>query len=225
MRVPGTPHALMMHENGPTCDFIAEYNAPGSGATWTQTNVPIGAANDPNRVVVVSVKGMRDAGGTISAATINGVAATVAEGASVANGSEFIIYAVVPTGTSITISVTWSITQVGTRFAVHVLRFLQSTTPVATARTNTVASLAATINTLSPSAKSVIIAHTNAQNNTTWSWSGTAGLTEDYDSNSGGLYNHSGASKVFPGPMTTPTIIATASGAWTNPQMSAVMWT
>lgn len=224
MQAPGIRHPLLQQELLPTINFIGEVNAPGSGATWSYSNAPIGVADDASRLVVACVKGMRDAGGTISSATIGGVAATVIEGASVANGSEFIIAAVVPTGTTATVTVNWSITQVGTRIAVYVLRWLKSTTPVSTARSTTVSSLAITINTISPPSNSIVIAHTNAQNNTTWTWSGTAGLQENFGSNSGSVYNHSGASAMFPAPLTTPTIIATVPSAWTSPQMSVACW-
>lgn len=215
-----------MAGGGPTINFIGELNCPGSGATWSYANAPIGVADDPGRLVVACVKGMRDAGGTISSATIGGVAATVVEGASVANGSEFIIQAVVPSGTTATVTVNWSVTQVGTRIAVYVLKRLKSPTPVATARSTTLSGLSCTISSISPPANSIMIAHTTSQSpsSTTWVWSGTAGLVEDFDSNSGSYYNHSGASKVFGTAMTTPTVIATASPNWTNPQMSVACW-
>lgn len=214
---------LLIKPRQATVAFMGDYEMSGSGATWTQTNIPIGAET-ANRLVVVCVKGKRDAGGTISAATIGGVAATVVEGASVSGGSEFIIQAVVPTGTTATVSITWSIAQVGCLCAVYVLRNLKSTTPFATARSVTVVSLACTINTISPPANSIVIAHVNALNNTTFEWSGTAGLVEDFDSGGPSVYRHSGASRKFNAGATTPTIIATASGSWSGPQMSVACW-
>lgn len=211
----------VMHfsEPEPSCAFVTQQLLSGTASSYSYTT-DIGPADDPNRLVVVCIKGMRDVGGTCSG-TIGGVAFTVIEGQSLGNGSEFIVAAVVPTGTAANIVINWSVAQVGTRICVYTLRWLISTTVYAKARTTTAASNATTINNISPPAKSIVIGHTGAQNGVTWIWSG---LVEDFDSGAPTNYSVSSASKYFPAGATTPSITATASGSWTNPIMSVACW-
>lgn len=211
----------VMHfgETGPTCTFITQQILSGTASSYSYT-ATIGEANDPNRLVVVCIKGMRDAGGTCSG-TIGGVAFTVIEGQSLANGSEFIVAAVVPSGTTANIVVNWTLAQVGTRLCVYVLRFLTSTTVYANARTTSAPSNTATISSISPPPRSIVIGHTGAQNSVSWTW---AGLVRDADSGAPANYSESCASKYFPAGASTPTITATASGGWTNPIMSVACW-
>lgn len=214
----------VMHfgETGPTCTFITGQLLSGTASSYSY-NATIGEANDPNRLVVVGIKGARDSGGSISG-TIGGVAFTQVAGQNLGNGAEYIVSAVVPTGTTANIVINWSQAQVCTVICVYVLRFLTSTTVYANATTTTASSNATTISSISPPPKSIVIGHTGGQNSVSWTWSGTAGLMEDYDGGAGSNYNSSCASKYFPGGATTPTIIATASGSWVNPIMSVVCW-
>lgn len=211
----------VMHfsEPEPTCTFITGQILSGTASSYSYT-ADIGPADDPNRLVVVCVKGARDSGGSISG-TIGGVAFTQVAGQNLSNGAEYIVSAVVPTGTFATIVINWSQAQVSTRLCVYVLRFLTSTTVYANATTTTASSNATTISSISPPVKSIVIGHTGSQNAVSWTWSG---LVEDYDSGALANYNFSSASKYFPAGATTPTITATASGSWTNAIMSVACW-
>lgn len=211
----------VMHfaEQEPTCTFITGQILSGTASSYSYT-ADIGVADDPNRLVAVCVKGARDSGGSISG-TIGGIAFTQVAGQNLSNGAEYIISAVVPTGTTATIVINWSQAQVSTRLCVYVLRFLISTAPYANATTTSAPSNTTTISSISPPVKSIVIGHTGSQNSVSWTW---AGLIEDYDSGAQAYYNFSSASKYFPAGATTPTITATASGSWTNAIMSVVCW-
>lgn len=211
----------VMHfaEQEPMCTFITGQNLSGTASSYSYT-ADIGPADDPNRLVVVCIKGARDSGGSISG-TIGGIAFTQVAGQNLSNGAEYIVCAVVPTGTSAAIVINWSQAQVATKTCVYVLRWLTSTTPYTNATTTSSSSNTTTISSISPPIKSIVIGFVGSQNSVSWTW---GGLVEDFDSGALTNYNFSSASKYFPAGATTPTITATASGSWTNPIMSVACW-
>lgn len=94
-----------------TMSYIGKRSGVASGTTQTITAVDIGAA-DPNRIVVISAVGwFNSASVTITAATINGITATILQCSNTSGGQTgagAIFYASVPTGTSVTVTFTFS---------------------------------------------------------------------------------------------------------------------
>lgn len=102
----------------------------GTGASsYNFTSQPIGTAQS-DRYVIVGI-GWSNLGPSISAVTIGGVSATVVATAANANGSSAMYIALVPTGTTATVAITFSsTTNLGCGIAVWSATGLVSATPV-----------------------------------------------------------------------------------------------
>lgn len=77
------------------------------GSTHTFNNINIGAANT-NRLIVVTCHGESTSTIQISSATIDGGSATIVANCPVAQQTGGVISRIVPTGTTISIAVTWT---------------------------------------------------------------------------------------------------------------------
>lgn len=150
-----------------------------SQTTYSFTSQNIGNRPSATRRIIVCVGGYRDAGGAVSSATINGVAATIHVSDNSAYQSMAIISAVVPTGTSVTIAITWSISQAACGIAVFAMD-TGNASSLYTSGSDYAGALSVSV---SPPARSVTIAaairyYASA---ITWTWGGTLGATEYSD--------------------------------------------
>lgn len=170
--------------------------------TYTFTSRAIGAAAT-GRVIVVAGMSINTANTTLSSATIGGVSATVIGNAN-ANTSNWantsLCYAVVPTGTTATIALTYSGSNYRMQIAVYALNNLVSATPVASQTVvlnNTAMSLSPTTGVIGVGASSTLFS-----TNPTYTWTN---LTKDLDTageatnerySSASQYNAGGISSV-----------------------------
>lgn len=162
---------------GAEYSFLQATVNTGSSTTYNFTSQDLGDAAD-DRLIVVGVSGYRDAGGTVNSATIGGVSATIHQSQGAARGSLTWLSAVVPSGTSGTISVTFSVLQAGCIISTYRVVGYESATPEFTLYDDT------SPMSLSPSftEETVVLAHATA--NTTsggFTWGGTIGVSEDSD--------------------------------------------
>ncbi len=182
-----------------------------------------------SRRLVVAIKGARDAGGTVSP-TWNGNAGgtaggTLVGGSSISAGSLWMYRFDIPDAASNGyISPGWSITQVGCHFAAYQLDNLTSSSPAGTPLERaTVSSNAITQTITTLPASSVCIATTQCNNARTFTWSGTAGLVEDYD-NLSTNYSHSTASGATSSAISSATVISTSSSTYVSPYQIVAWW-
>lgn len=190
----------------PSVEYKSRSSSTASLTTYNFTSVNIGPARS-DRLVVVCIGGFRDIGGDINSATIGGVAATVHTSENVINNSHGIISANVPSGTTATVSITWSVAQAGCSIDVYVVTGLSSFTADFTA-TDTSGGLSQTI---SPAANSVVIATATKYPSAGWTWGGTAALNEDADGIYSSQIQQSSASKEFTAAAPSVTVTATPS--------------
>jgi hypothetical protein len=185
-----------------TVSFVGTAEYVNNSSTITYTNAPIGTAGNDRWVLMFVHTGVNAGGYQPSSytCTIGGITATKIQERITNYGSGASFIAKVPSGTTATCVANGNATglfyPVG---SVYVLRNLISATPYHSAivsDTNAVKST--TINVL---AGGVVIADSGGWTNvsSSHSWTGTAGLTEVYDSNPDGLNDMriSGAVKEF----------------------------
>ena len=143
--------------------------------TYTFTSRSIGAAEQSRFIIVGS--GQRNSGQTIVSMTIGGVTASLIKRQVGASGFNVVELwgAYVPTGTTATISITWSSAIARCAIAVYRAVYLQSSTAVAT-YSSTADPMATSINVPDGG---VAVAFSYGAANTTNTWTG---LTEDVDS-------------------------------------------
>lgn len=172
----------------PILSYIEVLTSTSNGPTVSFTGVNLGAAA-ADRLVVIGVTAFRGSAGnnsrTISSATIAGAeAAIVVQNTSAAQGvTVAIISAVVPTGATGTVSITFSGTVNGPNISVFTITGLTSTTvdggnAMATSLTGSGTSATATFNV---PAGACVVGIGASFANTSTTWSGTAGLTEMND--------------------------------------------
>lgn len=199
----------VMHfsEPPPTCAYVDGKEDPATLTNYSFTGVNFGAPSSTRRIVVC-IAGYRDAGGTVASATIGGIAATIHLNTSLGNGSIAIVSAVVPTGTSGTVVINWSILQAATTIDVYAVDNIKSTIPTLTA-VDTTSPLSQNI---SHDPNTVVIAHAKTYTTGSFTWSGTAGLVEQADHTYDGVNTHSSAMKVMPAGGSGVGVTATYSG-------------
>jgi hypothetical protein len=162
-------------------------NDATSETTYNFTSQNFGSARKYRRIIV-AVSGYRDAGGTVSSATIGGVSATVHVNKSQAYSSIAIISAVVPTGTSGTVSITWSVLQAACSISVFAMD-LDGSSSLYDSGSDYSGGISVSV---SPPARSCLVCHVARYNAGAYTWSGTLGVTE-YDDNNHDLVRHSSA--------------------------------
>lgn len=194
----------------PQLEYVDGRSSGATLTTYSFGSVPLGSISpSPTRLVVVCISGFRDVGGTVASATIGGVTATIARNTSIGNGSIAMIYAEVPTGTTATVSITWSTLQAGTSIATYVMDGLQSNThDSAGVDTTDPLNLNTTVQ-----PEGIIIAHGKNYGNNNFTWTGTQGIVENYDAGIGTSVSHTAASAYKAGGG-TGTIICTPSIAF-----------
>jgi hypothetical protein len=150
--------------------------------TYTFTSHAVGAADPTRRVVVVCHWSRATSVGTLNSATIGGVGATihVQDGGAGIGGKVAIISALLPTGTTATIALTFSSAQ--DRCSIGVYRAINETSasPTATASDNTVSGNQFDL-TINVPNNGWIVAGVNANQSGSgmqWGWTG---VTEQYD--------------------------------------------
>jgi hypothetical protein len=200
-----------------TLNFI-EAGAPAA-ASWS---TGIGTAS-ADRLVVVCISIRRDATVSITSATIGGITATLHVNTANTTGNCFIISAVVPTGTTATVAITFSTTTTILTYATYTVKGYLSATPVFTDR-QTTAGTARTTTQTTTSRTAIIVADTCVNNGQTTTWSGTMGLVEDSDQqdNSGGAYTVMSTASGIVNVGSSLTAIATKSGTPSTPVMAAI---
>lgn len=168
---------------------VRVWNDEGGVFSSTLTGHSIGAARS-DRLVVVRIVGTRagNTGRTLSSATIGGVAATILTQKTCNSAGKncnvvAIIAAIVPTGTTADIALTWSGAMDNN--IVQVVALVGVTAPSVPVDAQT-AGVDGTVTTLSATiarkAGGIVLAVATGRNALTTTWSG---LTEDYDSNDG----------------------------------------
>lgn len=163
------------------------YNGSASndtaGSTITLSGVAIGAAAS-GRLVVMAVSYGGTFGGNLTSATIGGISATVYSGTSYSNGGDDtvsgFIAAVVPTGTTATVVLTFSSSTPCAAVASYSIFNYVSTTPFSGPTRVTGASQSARSGAVSTANPCVVLAVVGGRSSTaTCTWTG--GVTEDAD--------------------------------------------
>lgn len=223
MLITNVSGLMGQNSSPPTLEFLNSGTA-GAGTTYNLTSQPFGTATS-DRLIVVFLSGHRAGTRSISSATIGGVSAIVNMDYSTQVSQVAIISAVVPTGTTGTISITYSSDQADIRYAVYSIKGYNSTTPILTDQI--INTSTACTSTISPPANSVVFAHAIAYTGAgsgSMTWSGTAGLVEYHD-NASVNTNHSSAAKVFSSSASSVTITATPTAGTTERRMQVIGWT
>lgn len=200
----------------PSSEFRTSVVDATDQTTYTFNNVDIGVAHSTRRVVVAVASVS-----TISSATIGGVSATIH--IQVGSGDQAgLISAVVPTGTTATISITF--TAAGLMCGIGVYRLINETSgsPHATASDTTVATgvLSTTINVPTNGSLFAVAKAFQKAGPLTFTWSGA---TERYDQAVESLDTHSGASETGLASQTGRTVSVTLSASTNVSGMLAVM--
>lgn len=194
--------------NNPSISYIGNNNATGAATSHTFTAQSIGATGT-NRVIIVAISCYSGASGTLSSATIGGVAATICVQAAGTTTIAAIIAAAVPTGTTADIVLNWSSSDQNVAIAVYRAVDLTSATQV-TSGSDTTPSTGAVSFTLNNNANSIMVASAVSIDGTAWgSWS--SGLTEDSDQLVASSNAAAAASGVFASANTPYTVTATAA--------------
>jgi len=183
--------------------FIAATGNETELTTYTFAGQSLGVENSARKILVVlSARSSDGAARTISSVTVAGITATAIATQHSSGNTAAIYSAAVPTGTTGDVVVTWSSTMARTGIGVYRALNIASAaeaTGVSTANPLT--------SNLSVSEGSVQVAVGHSDNSTTATWSGTNGLTEDYDQ-ALPVYS-SGASRLSPSAVTV-----TATCTW-----------
>lgn len=198
----------------PSYEFLSEEEYSGFSSTPSFSSVDLGAATT-NRVVVVALSWYALSSRTLSSATINGVSASIiSQEGDGDEGAVGIISAIVPTGTSGTIALTFSGTVTRVSGGVYALYNLQSTTAIdSDAQSGQVVfgsgNRSVTIDTLADGV--VIAAGGISENGGTTTIGYSAGVSEDYE-NVSGDFRANGGSGVSSSTSMTVTMTATNDG-------------
>jgi hypothetical protein len=194
--IPGLTVPFVAKVPPATVSYRATAGDAGNNSTYTFSSVDIGSAAS-NRYIVAAVLNSSAGASNLTSATIAGVSATILKAAYGGGSSDIaatLIGASVASGTTGTISVTFSTGQVRCAIGVWAVYGLQSTTPVATASSIV---NPASFSIATQSGGIVIAAGNSGDSAGTASWTG---VTERFDyatefqSQSGGDYSATGAS-------------------------------
>ena len=150
--------------------------------TYTFSAQNLGVASADRRIVVC-VRGWADNSTTVSSATIGGVAATIHINQGMNFGSAAIFSAIVPTGATGDIVITWGGVQAGNAISAYAIRGETSATPdfVVNDLSNPL-DITPTI-----SGNTAVIGHggisgnNNLANSVAWTWAGGLGLVENVE--------------------------------------------
>lgn len=178
-------------------------------STYTFSGLDFGAPH-PTRRIVVGVRGRRDSGGQFTA-LIGGISADIHYNTSLGQGSTGMCSALVPTGETGTISITWPArAQVGTTISFYSVIGGKDSAPTLYGE-----DLVTTL-TISPSftEKQAIIAMAGVYSSSaTWTWSGTLGVIEDSDQRTSNAISSSTASALVDSGGSIIATQSTATGA------------
>jgi len=184
--------------------------------TFTFSSQNLGVASADRRIVV-TMRGRKLAGGTVSSATIGGVAATIHINRDQASGSTAIISAIVPTGTTGDIVINWSQSQAVTIISAYSIKGETSSTPDFTSTDYTSPlDVTPTISGLT----AIIAAAGFFSASTTCTYGGTLGLVENSDQ-SGEDCSYSSASLLTSG---SGNVTATPLGISNSPSLEVIGW-
>lgn len=160
--------------------------AQGGGATITYTNAPIGTAS-ADRYVIVAVAGEDNANTTITSITVGGNTPTTVVTSNNVRSSLAIYIILVPSGTTATISATFSISKDGSWIGVWTATGLTSITAAGT-NTQTTNNTAASVTTSDGGFVVGVCGNYGAAATPTWT-----NLTQRYASTQNGSRNGTGA--------------------------------
>lgn len=176
----------------PTLEYLGESDQSVSLTTFTFSSFSLGAATS-DRMIVVCYFGFFPTPAAAPTVTVGGVSATSVTSASILNYRSGIAWAIVPTGTTGDIVVTWGGVEAQCGIAVYSVKNYNSSTPYSSG-TATGISPTANVNTKS---NGVVIAVSQADSGSSHSFSY---VTENYD---GGAANGFGAGSVISAATTT----------------------
>ena len=163
-----------------TLAFLQRVSSEDNFATYTFASQNLGTASADRRIVV-GVRGNAAGGGTVSSATIGGVSATIHINNGAANGSTATISAIVPSGTTGDIIITWSTTQNECGIVAYSIKGETSATPeFALSDLTTPLDITPTI-----LGNTAVIAHSACRHPSIGiecDWAGSLGVIEDTDS-------------------------------------------
>jgi hypothetical protein len=196
---------------GPSLSVVANATDGGSGTTdtdvqiYTFSSVAFGAAAADRLLIMAVAGGSTATSVTLGSVTIGGITATIHAQANnsgnTRNGHAAVVSATVPTGTSGTIVVTWSVAGVGgpmldTSYALYRVTGLVSTTPTDTA---TATGGSPTMN-IDRSNNGFIVAAANAVSASAVTW--PSPLVTDQEVSTDGTFSSLGHSPVTAGAVT-----------------------
>jgi len=210
--MPANVQQILLSYGGSAPDaIIAFLQATQIGTdltTYTFSGQNFGTANTA-RYIIVSISGRAAAARTISSVTIGGVSASAVVSNPSADGTNraAIYVAAVPTGTSGDVVITWSAGMV--RCQIGLYSALNINPTAESMGTSTADPLTSN---LAASAGSVQVAIGHTDGTATATWSGTNGLTEDFDAQLGDATGrYSGASRA-----SAAAVTSTATCTWTS---------
>jgi hypothetical protein len=179
--IPGTFAIISGAQVGPILTYRANATKTTSGSTSTFTGQPFGS-EVPGRLIVVAFNAFLGDPFTVSSITIGGVAATIVRQALSTAGSANtrcgLAQAVVPTGTTGTVSIAFNRSVARSAIAIWSIEGLQSTTAIASENGVLGSSGGSITLDLNCQPYDAIIAASASFNADTATWSG---LTEVYD--------------------------------------------
>ena len=195
--------------------FLQGAGDGGNLTTFTFSSQNLGVASADRRIVVCT-RARRDFAGTVTSATIGGVAATIHINDSIGLGSTAIFSAIVPTGATGDIVITWSILQVACTISAYSIKGESSATPeFAISDLSSPLDITPTI-----SGNTAVIAHGGTQSaSASFTWSGSLGVVENLD-HIAGVITQSTASLVTSGSgniVATPTVVS-------SPALQVIGW-
>lgn len=217
----GFPGLGVMSTGGPTLTYGSFSDQPTAAVTHNFTGMAIGTASAARYVIAV-ISGARNIGVTVSSCTIGGIAATeIYEAGGAANQVVVSFWiALVPTGTTATVSATFT-ASTAAWCSTYSVTGLGSTTAYDTAVDLADASSVMSAD-IDVQDGGFIIAAVGSVTSGTWTWSGTAGVVENYDSVVNAAWSTSGASISGAVAGTAKTVTVTASGTVSWEALAAI---
>lgn len=214
---------MIVGSASPVITYINKLTDATAKTTYTFTGAF--GTESTNRLIVVCIASSGNANTTVSSATIGGVAATLAVNTNnTSSGSSLccIAYAVVPTNTSQSISITLGSSKNYMSISYYSVTGVSNTTHLSAVSSNG-SGTSLSVTTVNSQANGVLIAATQAHDNpvsTTW----TAGLTEDTD----GVYSSvsilSSARLLATSTENPKTVTATYAASATSAVLGVVTW-
>lgn len=201
----------MAGQTGPTATYLGAAINSGAASTYNFASQPLGTVS-PTRLIVVAYSGSLGAAFSVSSTTIAGIAGTYVIGSSVTSGSAnvgvYLYQAIVPTGTTGTISITWSRALARSAIGIWSIDGILSTTAISTDSGSVTGVGGAIPLSMNAQIDDVIIGALAAYNNDVSAW---VGVTENFDQ-AFGASHHSGGIATATVAATPRTITATVGG-------------